>query len=472
MTGVTLPTCRCRPASPLAGGPIVRCWKFLFPALLLSMLLPAAAQALNVKAFPAPKGEEVWYVADHKLPMIALTAALPAGSAYDPEDRAGLANFAAQMLDEGAGSLRSDAFQTALSNRAIRLSVSTERDWLVINLLTLSDNAKDAFELLGEALSHPRFDPDAVARVRAQILAGIAEDDEDPADVAQKGFYRIWFGGSAYAHPIDGDKESLSRIEPSDLHRFAATHWVRRGLRIAVAGDVDENRLGALLASAFGDLPAVARRAPALAPHRPGPALTVIAMPVPQSTAVFGLPGILRSDPHYLAAYIANYIVGGGGFASRLTDEIREKRGLTYDITTSLESWHRTGLVLGQVAAQRGAMKQTLAAIRSTLRNFARNGPTDTEVADAKTYLTGSYPLSFGSNADIADQLNVFERSGLTLDYVRNRNALMNAVTVDEVKKAARRLFDPSRMRVVVAGGLGGLPPADASTETPSSTAK
>ncbi|MGH6889058.1 MAG: M16 family metallopeptidase [Rhizomicrobium sp.] len=432
----------------------------LSAAAFLPVLVPGWAHALDVKALAAPKGEEIWYASDRELPMIAMTAALPAGSGYDPQDQAGLANFAAQMLDEGAGALKSNAFQTALSNRAIRLSVSMERDYLIVSLVTLSGNAKDAFGLLGKALAHPRFDAAAVARVRAQILAGISEQGEDPESVARKGFFREWFHDTSYAHPVDGDAASVRRIGVGDLRHFAATHWVRRGLRVAIAGDVDETTLTTLIASAFGGLSATAPHEPALNATPGGSPLTVIDMPVPQSTAVFGLPGILRSDPDYLPAYIANYIAGGGGFASRLTDDVREKRGLTYDISTSLESWHRAGVVLGEVATQRGAMKQTLAQIRATLRTFARNGPTDAELADAKTYLTGSYPLSFGSNVDTADQLNVFERSGLAIDYVRNRNALMNAVTLDQVKRAARRLFDPAKLSVVVAGGLSRLPQA------------
>jgi len=177
-------------------------------AVLAALLLVGSAgiaQALDVRRLPSPKGEEVWYVSDHTLPMIALEAALPAGSAYDPAGQPGLANFAADLFDEGAGTLNSTAFQTALSNRAIRLTVTPDRDYLIVSLVTLADNAKDAFQLLGLALSHPRFDADAVARVRAQILASVAEQDEEPASVAAKGLYRTFFHDHPYAHPFGGD---------------------------------------------------------------------------------------------------------------------------------------------------------------------------------------------------------------------------------------------------------------------------
>ncbi|MGH6878264.1 MAG: M16 family metallopeptidase [Rhizomicrobium sp.] len=425
-------------------------------AVLLVAVLPATAKALDVKTLPAPKGAEIWYVPDHTLPMIAVSVALPAGSAFDPPGKAGLANFAAHLLDEGAGRLKADAFQTALGNRAIRLSVTTDRDFLIVSLVTLADNAKDAFDLLGQALAHPRFDASAIGLVRAQILADISEEDAKPGQIARKALFRAWFHDGPYAHPIIGDAASVGAISAGDLKHFDAAHWVSRGLKIAIAGDVDEAALPALIQSAFGELAATAPRQPVFDGRSGGAALSTIDMAAPQSQSVaaFALPGLLRSDPQYLPAFIANCILGGG-FASRLAGELHEKCGLTCDESTSLKSWRKAGLVLGEVTTTRSAMKQTISALRDTLRDFAQNGPTDTELADAKAWLTGSWPLSFSSNVDIADQLNTFQRAGLTVDYIRNRNALINAVTSDQVKRVAHRLFNPAKLAIVVAGGLG-----------------
>jgi zinc protease len=294
--------------------------------------------------------------------------------------------------------------------------------------------------------------------VWAQISSNIADQDEDADAVAENGFYKVYFRDHPYGHPVAGDPAGVAAINAADLRHFAATHWVSRGLKIAIAGDVDANTLDILLKSAFGNLSAGPPRPPPPPEHPGQPGLSLIAMSVPQATAVFGLPAMLRSDPEYLAAYIANYVLGGGGFSSRLTDELREKRGLTYDVSTSLESLHRAGFVLGDVATKRGSIRETLSVLRDTLRDFAQDGPTDEELADAKTYLTGSYPLAFGSNVGTAEQLNTFERIGLPVDYVRNRNALITAVTLDQVKRAAARLFDPAKLTVVVAGSLGAAP--------------
>jgi len=177
-------------------------------------------------------------------------------------------------------------------------------------------------------------------------------------------------------------------------------------------------------------------------------------MPVPQPTALFGLPGILRADPDFIPAYVANYILGGGGFSSRLMKDVREQRGLTYDIDTSLATYRKAGAVAGDVATRADGMKQTLDVIRSTMAKFVDDGPTQKELDDAKTFLTGSFPLAFASNAGISAQLNAFQRAGLPADYVIKRNALIEAVTVDDVKRVSKRLFNPARLTIVVAGTM------------------
>jgi zinc protease len=438
-------------------------WRTLLLALASAALFSGAANAVDVKTLKMPKGEEVWYVSDHTLPMIAMSASLPAGSAYDPRNKPGLSAFTASLLDEGAGNLNATAYQTALSNRAIRLSISPGRDYLTITLVTLTDNAKDAFQLLGLALAHPRFDQDAVQRVRAQILSSLEQEDTDPPTVAAKGFYRAFFHDHPYGHPVNGDVASVNAITQGDIRNFAAEHWVRGDLRIAVSGDVDATTLMQLINSAFGKLPA---RSPALPPwpgHVGQPGTEVIPLPVPQPTVVFGLPGLMRSDKDFVPAFVANYILGGGGFASRLTDEVRVKRGLTYDISTSLDSLRRAGILAGEFATKQGSVQDAIGVVRDTLQTFADNGPTDKELADAKTYLTGSFPMSFSSNVGIVGELNGFQQIGLPVDYVQKRNALIEAVTVADVKRAAKRLFNPRAMTIVI----GGTPEAQRASKAP-----
>jgi zinc protease len=416
------------------------------------LLCPAAAQAVSVQSLNMGRDAQVWYVEDHTLPMIAMTVAIPAGSAYDPDGKAGLAAFAAAMLDEGAGPYNSAGYQGALNGRAIRLSASPDRDWLLISLVTLKENAPAAFRLLGLALSKPHFDPDAIARVRAQILSGMQEDDEDPATVAAKAFFAKFFAGHPYGHPTSGEAASVAGISRADLVNFAHDHWVRGGIHIAVSGDIDAASLKALIASAFSTLPD--RVPPPVPPVRRmgAPGTTVIAMPVPQPNIVFGLPALARTDSDFIPSYVANYILGGGGFSSRLTAEVREKRGLTYGISTEILTLRRAGMFAGQVATKAGSVNQAIAVIRDTMNNFAQNGPTQKELDDAKTYLTGSFPLAFTSNAGIAGQLSAFQTAGLPVAYVQKRNDIINAVTIDDVRRVAKRLFNADRLTIAIAG--------------------
>jgi len=429
--------------------------KKLVLSLLFALVAAPAFAAAAPKAINIGPEAQVWFQEDHTVPMVAVTVALPAGSAYDPANKPGLAAFAAYMFNEGAGDLSSEQYQGALASRAIQLNMTPDRDYLLLSVSTLSSNVKEAFRLLALALQHPRMDADAVERVRAQMLQSLLSDAQDPQDVALDRFYEVYFGNHPYAHNITGTAAGLKAITPADLKAFARTHWVKAGAKISVAGDIDAASLAALLRSTFNPLPAAAPLPIPPVTHAGAPgAITVVAMDVPQPTAIFGLSGMLRADPAYLAGYVANYIVGGGDFSSRLTDEVRTKRGLTYGISTSFGDYRRAGYVIGQVATRRDSMSQSLDVIRATLANYAAHGPTEAELRDAKTYLTGSYPLAFSSNVGIASQLNTFQRAGLPIEYVTGRNARINALTLDQVRAAAARLFDPKNMTVVVGGSI------------------
>jgi|SRR5579871_1949962 len=419
-------------------------------ATLIAMLSPAA-YAGNVVTLNAVKGATIWFAEDHTVPMVAIEVSLPAGSVYDPANKAGLASFAGAMLDEGAGGLDSKAFHDDLADRAIEFSASTGRDWLEITLRCESAKLADTLHLIGLALQHPRFDADAVTRVRAQMIASLQDEDEEPGSVAEKAFYAGYFAGHAYAHPPEGTTAGMAAISQADLRAFVRAHWVRGGLKIAIAGDANPAQLPALLSAAFGPLSGVTPPAPA--PFRPQKHGTIFqSMDVSQPSAVFGLPAPPRSDPQYMAVYVVNTILGGK-FSSRLTAEIRVKLGLTYDISTDAELDRRASLIVGSVATRREEMRRTLTAIRNVLKRLSTDGPTDQELADAKSYLTGSFPLAFASNAGTAGELAQFQQEGLPVTYVAQRNAAVAAVTLDDARRAAK-LFDPARLLIAVAGTL------------------
>ena len=432
-------------------------------AALFAFLVAAPALAAKVVPVNAIPGVVAWQVEDHTAPVIVVSAAFPAGSAYDPAGKSGMAALAAYCLNEGAGPMNAEAFQADLAAHGIRLEMVPSHDTLVIKLTTLSANAKEAFKLLGLALQKPRFDADAVTRVRLQMMQALDMGREDPATVADRGFHALYFGPYTYGRPVDGNTAGLAAISPQDLRGFARSHWVRGGLKIAVAGDITTAALGPLLQSTFGALPDTTPPTPP-APIRPGaPGQHILPMAVPQPAIVFGAAGPLRSDRDYMAAMIANYILGGAGADSRLTRELRETRGLTYDVSIDLVPYRRAGLVIGTVQTRKSAVRQTITAVREVMRKFAVDGPTEGELADAKLYLNGSFPLAFTSNADIASQLNTFQVLGLPMDYLDRRAGQINAVSLDDVRRAAKRLFDPDKLTIVVAGSVssGNTEPAD-----------
>lgn len=436
-------------------------------AAVLFGVSAAPALAAQPKAIDVGANQSVWFEEDHTVPMVAVSISLPAGSVYDPPTKAGLAALAAYLFNEGAGNLNATAYQEELARRAIQLNLSPDRDYFTLSFVTLTANLKDAFRLVGLALQRPRFDADAIVRVRAQMLQNLQQEGEDPDAMASRRFYELFFAGHPYGHEIGGTPAGLGAITAADLKSFTRAHWVRGGLKIAISGDTDTATLTSLLKSAFGPLPATTPPAPPRVVRNSAPSLTTVAMSVPQSAAMFGLPGILRSDPDYLAGYVANQIVGGGDFSSRLTNEVREKRGLTYGILTNFGDFRGGGYIIGQVATKRESMSESLAVIRDVLHTYAQDGPTADELTDAKTYLTGSYPLAFSSNSGIAAQLNSFQREGLPIEYVARRNGLINALTLDDVRRAARRLFNPARLTVVVAGA----PPVAKKSVKPGKTA-
>jgi zinc protease len=284
------------------------------------------------------------------------------------------------------------------------------------------------------------------------MIQGIQQNQAEPPDVARREFMRDFFNGHAYGHDPDGEIATLSGITPEELKGFAHSHWVKGGLQIAIAGDITAPVATKLLAEALKPVSGATPLAPLPIGKLGQPGVHVTPMAVPQPTILFGLPGIMRADPDFLPGYIANYIVGGGGFSSRLTAEVRVKRGLTYGISTGLNNFHRASVMMGSVATRADAVRQTIQVVHDTLADFSKNGPTQTELDDAKTFLTGSFPIAFASNAGTAAQLSIFQRQGLDIGYVAKRNALIQAITLDDVRRVAKRLFDPARLTVVVAG--------------------
>lgn len=413
---------------------------------------------MKIQTVTSPGGIEAWLVEEHSLPLLTMNFAFLGGAAGEPADKTGLANFMTAMMDEGAGGLRAADFQERVEELAMRMSFDAGRDEYTGAFQTLTKNREASTDLLRLALTQTRFDPDAVERMRKQILANIAFDAKDPDRIADDVWYSIAFKGHPYSRPVTGTVETVTAITPEDLHEFRQRLFAKDNLRVAVVGDITAEELGRLLDKVFGDLPAKSGIDPIAPAELPiTPITKLVEMDVPQSVAVFGHAGLSRKDPDFIPGFIADYILGGGGLTSRLMDEVREKRGLAYSVYSYMQSYDGAAIHFGRVATKTEAIGKSLEVIRGELQRMADEGPTPEELDDAKRYLTGSYALRFDSSSKIAGQLLGIQIEELGIDYVDKRNSLIEAVTIEDVRRVAKRFLDPGNLIVTVVGRKSGI---------------
>ena len=427
---------------------------------LVGAALPA--RAVEIQQVTSPGGIEAWLVEEHSIPIVAVEIAFRGGGSLDPRGKEGLANLLSGLLDEGAGDRDSQSFQMRLEELAIRLGFQSYRDTFWASMKTLSENRDEAFALLGLALGAPRFDADAVERVRTQVLSGLKRDAEDPGEIAGRTFLATAFPYHPYGRPARGTAESVAAITSADLREATAMRFATGNATIGVVGDIDPIALGHLLDRTLGGLPSTAP-AVTVAETRPAQvaSLTVIRKPVPQSVVRFGMAGLKRSDPDFYAAYLLNHVLGGGSFTSRLYGEVREKRGLAYSVYSYLSTLDRAGLVMGGVASANERVAEALEVIRGELVRLREDGVTEEELRDAKTYINGAYPLRLDSNGAIAQSLVAIQLEDLGIDYMDRRSGYIDAVTLGDIRRVARRLIRPDELIVVIVGDPAGFDDAD-----------
>ncbi len=428
--------------------------------VVVAALSPAAA--VEIQQITSTKGIKAWLVEDHSIPLIAVRFAFRGGAALDPADREGLATMLSGTLDEGAGGLTSQEFQKALKKDAVRLSFEAGRDNFYGRFQTLTQNRDSAFELLRLAVNEPRFDTEPVERIKAQITESLKRQENDPETVAIRTWMRIAFKNHPYARNTDGSVEGVGAVTPEDLRGLTERLFSKQNLVIAVVGDIDAATLSGLLDTTFGDLPQEANsKIVPRAPVTNGPVRTIVDMDIPQSVIQFGHVGIMRNDPDFIPAYVMNHVLGGSGLTSRLMEEVREKRGLSYSVYSHLSPFEQAGLFLGGAATQNDRAGEALEIIERELKRMAEEGPTAQELAETTTYLTGSYALRFDTSTKIAGQILGIQLEELGIDYIDRRNSLIEAVTQEDVKRVAQRLLLPGSLIVTVVGQPKGIEPLE-----------
>ena len=426
--------------------------------ILAALIATGAVQAVEVQRVISPGGIEAWLVEDHSNPLISIDIMMNGGAALDPEDKQGVARLTATTIDEGAGDLDSQAFRQEIDRLNISLSFSTASDSFTASLSTLTQNRERAFELMRLARLEPRLDEEPVERIRRQLIAADLQEAENPRAQVSEAFEALIFGDHPYGMDADGTAEGLKRITNEDIRTYLGMILAKDNLSIGVSGDITPEDLGRLLDETFGSLPQSTERPeiPDFQVEAPG-GLLLIEREIPQSIVRFGHEGIARDDPDYYVARVINHILGGGSFSSRLMEEIREKRGLAYGVSSHLINFDHSELIMGSVQTQNARLAETLELLYSEWARMAEEGPSEEELEAAQKYLTGNFPLRLTSSGAISGLLAAVMRQDLGIDYIDRYADYINAVTLEDVRRVAAELLKPEALTIVVVGQPEGV---------------
>ncbi|MEL6996631.1 MAG: pitrilysin family protein [Pseudomonadota bacterium] len=437
---------------------IQRTIRSLVGAVLFLIALGGLAHAdVKIQNVTSPSGQTIWLVEEPSIPIVGIELGFRGGSWLDPDGKEGLSRFAVGLMNEGSGDLDAVAFANRSDDISARIGLSVNRNAAEVSGRFLLDTLDEGIDLMALTLSSPRFDTEPIERVRNQILSGIAQSETDPDSIAGKTWYANTFAGHPYARPSEGTAESINSITLDDLKASHARLYQRAGLYVSIVGAIDAEKAGEIVDRLIANLPeGEVREVPAVETV-PEPGVTVVEQDVPQSVAIFGHKGLMRDDPDFIPAFVMNYILGGGGFASRLTEEVREKRGLAYSVYSYLSTMDGAGLYIGGVQTANERIAESLDVIRAEWARMASEGMTEEDLQKAKTYLTGSFPLRFDSNSKIANYLLFMQMEDLGIDYLEKRNGLIEAVTLEDIKRVAARVLQPEALSFVVVGKPVGL---------------
>lgn len=425
---------------------------------LFIAVLAVPAHAIEIQQVTSPGGIKAWLVEDHSIPFTALSLQFKGGASLDAPGKRGAINLMTSTLEEGAGKLDATAFAQSLEDLGASIRFGVNDDSLDVGMQALTENRDEAARLLAMALTQPRFDDAAVDRVRGQVQAIIRSAENNPDAIAALEMARQTWGDHPYGSSVNGTAASVASLTRTDLVAAKNRVLARDRVLIGATGDITAEELGPLLDKILGGLPekGTAPLPEAVSPQSTG-GVTIIDWDSPQTVVSFSGPGLTIDDPDFFAAYVANHILGGGGFSSRMTEEIREKRGLTYGVGTGLASGLYGQTWQGGMSGSNATIGEAVDLIRQEWGRMAQTPVTAQELSDAKTYITGEYALRFDGNGKIATILSGMQLVGFPVDYVNTRNAQVEAVTAEDVQRVAQRLLDADNLRFVLVGRPEGI---------------
>jgi len=438
-------------------------WKHFHIALLGAALLLASFAALatpKIEHWTLENGARVYFVEARDLPMVTLNVVFDAGAARDPQALSGLAMLTNHLLNAGTGELDADAIAATFEGLGAEFGSSNDRDMAGVSLRSLTDRAllDPALDLFARVLAAPSFPAVSFERERRRALLGLKQAKASAGDVAAKAFFAQLYKGHPYALPSNGSEAGLKALSRDDLAAFHARHYVGRNAVLALIGDIKLSEAKALARRVLGGLPAgeAAPPLPKVADVVPrASAERVLAHPSTQSHILIGQAGMARNDPDYFPLYLGNHVLGGSGLVSRLSQEVREKRGLSYSVYSYFMPLREPGPFLLGLQTKNSQRAEALAVVRRVLKEFVEKGPTPEELAAAKKNVTGGFPLRIDSNRKIAEYLTVIGFYNLPLTYIDDFIPRIEAVTAEQIRDAFRRRVHPERMLTVVVGGGG-----------------
>ncbi len=392
---------------------------------------------------------------DHSLPFVTIQLLVNAGSRRDPVGKEGLAHLAAKGILLGTSHRKAAEINQELDYMGSSLNTSAGRDYSVVNMRVLKKDLDRGFDLFADVVTAPSFPEEEVRKEVGTTVAAIQSDEDQPDDVAQKAFMRTLFPEKPYGHPVDGTRESVEKLKREDLLKFYDEYYHPNNSILTIAGDITMEEVKGML------LPRLAKWASAEIPgetfdgaHADGPMTVKIDRTITQANVIIGQEGVSRENPDYYALSVMNYILGGGGFASRLTEEIRNKRGLAYAVESFFDPGRYPGSFEIVLQTKNATAKEAIALCRKQMELISEASVSDKELEDAKKYLIGSFPMRFDTQAKLVNFLSQVEYYHLGMDYPEKYPAIIRGITKEEILRVARKYLHPDRTILVVVGNL------------------
>ncbi len=406
--------------------------------------------------FVAPNGMTVLILEQHFLPIVEIHAMIKAGSAQDPPDKAGTANLVASLLDEGTTTRTSKQLAEQIDFIGGSLEAKASEDFTTASARVLKKDIDLGFTLLADLLQRPAFQRPEFERIRTQLLGEMASDNDDPGHVAMKAFNQLVFHGHPYRWPVNGTEETLSKVTLADVQAFYQREYQPPQIILTIVGDVTVEQATALVQTHFGSWKKGATPSRNAKDPLPVKKKTVqlIEKDLTQSTIVLGHGGLSRSHPDFYSVTVMNYILGAGGFSSRLMDSIRDKQGLAYGIMSHFDARQMPGSFWINLQTRTEATNQAIAGVLLEMKNMRDAPVTDQELAEAKSFLIGSFPLRLDSTAKLAQVLAQVEFYNLGFEYFSQYPKWIDRVTKEDVQRVAKHYLDPQRYALVVVGNL------------------